>query len=657
MRVEGKSFFMLAGVATASVLVAMLSSAASSASPEPAFSGVFGSGMVLPHDHAVILQGSAAPNDRLTLLVNNASYSFRSDSKGEWRMQLPLLRAGGPYTLSLKNAQGAGATLTGVLAGEVWLCSGQSNMELSVANSTDQPAEFMTGHPAIRLLTVAHQTALQARSSWTEIPKWQDATPESVRRFSALCYFFARKRITEAGVPIGLINASWGGSAIQPWIGEERFVTLPEYKPQVDQLRQYRSNPRKAELAFADDWVRWWQSASTQGQVWQRGALDGHAEWQDAPLKDWRTYADPRLKTFTGNLWFSASFELSEAQMRKSASFVLGKIDEVDTTWLNGRFVGNTFGYGSRREYRLEHGLLKAGTNQFSVFVTNTYDAGGMTGPEADVGIKFDDGEFLPLGNKWKYRIVPKETGYPPRAPWESVAGISGMFNGMIAPLKALTPTGVIWYQGESNADNAAPYGQLLTTLIKDWRTYFSRDLPFIVIQMPNYGAVATTAAESGWATLRHAQQQVALRDDKVGLVVTQDVGNDADIHPRLKYAVAERAARVARTFNGSNGIQDGVVAQITDVKKNSLTLEFRPVLAGDTARAVSGFSLCAAASGSCVATTAMQLGSRVEINTTSLPSATRLRYCWSDGGTCELKSVGDLPVSSFELPLARTGR
>ncbi len=262
-----------------------------------------------------------------------------------------------------------------------------------------------------------------------------------------------------------------------------------------------------------------------------------------------------------------ASFELTEAQARKGASFVLGKIDEVDTTWLNGRFVGNTFGYGLRREYHLDAGMLKAGINQFSVFVTSTYDAGGMTGPEADVGIRFEDGEFVPLGSRWKYRIVPKETGYPPRAPWESVAGISGMFNGMIAPLKALPPTGVIWYQGESNTDNAGAYGQLLSTLIKDWRAFFDRELPFIVIQLPNYGTIGTAPAESGWATLRNAQQQVALRDDKVGLVVTQDVGNDADIHPRLKYIVAERTARVALTLQGSGGPQDGVVAQVTGWK------------------------------------------------------------------------------------------
>ncbi len=305
MRLDRKICFIRAGVAATSLLCAAVLHAAASTAPAPVFSSVFGSGMVLPHDQTVTLQGRAAPNDTLTLSTGDASYSFRSDATGEWRLQLPPLRAGGPYTLVLKNARGEGSTLTDVLAGEVWLCSGQSNMELPAATSTDQPAEAMQGHAAIRLLAVAHQTALQAADSWSEAPAWQNATPENVRRFSALCYFFARKRILDAGIPIGLINASWGGSAIQPWIGEERIATLPGYKPQVEQLRQYRGDARKAELGFADDWVRWWQATSKQGPVWQRGVLDGNAEWRDAPLQDWRSYPDPRLKTFTGNLWFS----------------------------------------------------------------------------------------------------------------------------------------------------------------------------------------------------------------------------------------------------------------------------------------------------------------------------------------------------------------
>jgi sialate O-acetylesterase len=639
-------------VAIASLWLTASSGAVAATPIEPQFASVFGSGMVLPFGEPVTLSGHAAPGVQLIVKVGERDYGTRSNARGEWRVQLQPLPAGGPYTIKLQDKRGAGATLTDVLAGEVWLCSGQSNMEFQVAMSTDQPAEVMQGHPAIRLLSVPHLTGLSAQESFAQPLAWQSATADSIKRFSALCYFFARRKISDDGLPIGLINASWGGSAIEPWISERQLATMPEYRHQVDLLRQYRTDQRKAELAFGADWVKWWQASSRMGPVWQRGVLDGNPEWQDAPLVDWRSYADPRLKSFTGNLWFSKSFELSAVQSAKGATFVLGKIDEVDTTWVNGKFVNNSFGYGTRREYRLEPGMLQAGTNQFSVFVTNTYEAGGMLGPVEDVGIRFDDGEFVNLGSGWKYRVVPKETGYPPRAPSESVHGVSGMFNGMIAPLRALVPSGVIWYQGESNVDNAGAYGQLLTSLIRDWRAYFGSQLPFIIVQLPNYGAVAQAPAESGWATLRNAQQQVALHDARVGLVVTQDLGNDADIHPRLKYAVAERAVQAAHALKGS-GAKNGVVAQITINGRDKLVLEFNPPLSiGPPGKPVDGFSLCRSVTNSCVAARATQHGSRIEVERTALPDATRLRYCWSDGGVCGLKSLAGLPVASFELAL-----
>jgi sialate O-acetylesterase len=625
--------------------------AVSAAQPAPTFADVFGPGMVLPHEVPLTFTGRAAPRQALELRVDGALYALRSDTEGRWRATARPLSAGGPYSISIKDVSGAGAELTDVLAGEVWLCSGQSNMEYPVVRSTDQPEDAMRGHPAIRLLTVAQQTALVPRDAFEKKPSWRVADAETIRRFSAVCYFFAQRKIAEEGLPIGLINASWGGSSIEPWMRDVQLARWPAYRTRVNLLRQYRTDARAAEVAFAGEWVKWWQSRSTWGPVWEKGVLDASADWQDAALRDWRTYPDPRLAKFTGNLWFSTRFDLTESQSRKGATFVLGKVDEVDTTWLNGRFVANTFGYGTRREYRLEKGMLQPGTNQFSVFVTSTWEAGGLYGPEADIGIRFDDGEFIPLGAGWKYRFVPKDIGYPPRAPWESVSGITGMFNGMIAPLQPLAPTGVIWYQGESNVDKG-DYSVLLPGLIQDWRQWFRRELPFIVVQLPNYGAVQQPPAESQWASLRNIQQQVAIRDERVGLVVTQDLGDDSDIHPRPKYAVAQRALQVARALKGM-GAKNGVVPHLVGGSE-SLMLEFSPPLAATDAqeKRVNGFALCGTQPGSCIAAAATRRGGRVEIDRAAMPTATRVRYCWSDGGVCELKSMGGLPVGSFELPL-----
>lgn len=626
------------------------------AQPTPTFSDVFGPGMVLPHESPATFTGHAAPRQRLKLEVDGVTYPVSSDANGRWRATVKPLRAGGPYTISLTNEQGEGTTLDDVMAGEVWLCSGQSNMEFPVARSTDQPDDVMQGHPAIRLLSIAQKTAVSPREQFEVKPTWNVADADSIQRFSAVCYFFARRKLAKEGLPIGLINASWGGASIEPWMQEAQLAKLPAYRTRVNLLRQFRVEPRAAEIAFSREWVKWWQSRSATGPVWERGVLDGNAEWKDAQLKDWRTWPDSRFKDFTGSVWYSTRFELTEAQSRKKASFVLGKVDEVDTTWLNGQFVANTFGYGTRREYSLDAGLLKPGTNQFSVFVTSTWGAGGMYGPESDIGIRFDDGEFVPLGSGWKYRFVPKDTGYPPRAPWESVSGITGMFNAMIAPLQPLAPTGVVWYQGESNVDKG-DYSVLLPGLVDGWSQWFGRDLPFIVVQLPNFGAIQEPPAESQWASLRHLQQQVAVRDARVGLAVTQDIGDDADLHPTRKYAVAQRVLQVSRALKGI-GAKNGVVPRVVSMGE-TLVLEFSPPLAAASSQdaAVEGFSLCGAPSGSCVAARATQRGNRVEIDRTALPSATRLRYCWSDGGTCALKSLSGLPVGSFEAPLKQPRR
>ncbi len=618
----------------------------------PVFGTVFSSNMVLPHGKAFILSGYASPDTALVLEVDNRTYRLKSNANGEWRTIIEPLSAGGPYRIKISDKSGAESVLENVLAGNVWLCSGQSNMAYPVAASVDQPESFNQGHFAIRLLSVPLRAEVNPQKEFADPVSWQNATNENVKNFSAVCYFFGREMVEQDGIPIGLINASWGGSAIEAWISEENLAKVTEYTRNVEQLRQYRRDSRGAELAFAKDWMNWWHSASDQGPVWEKGVLDKKKEWIEAPLQDWKTYPDERLENHHGMLWFSRSFELTREQQAKDASFVLGKIDEVDSTWINGRFVNNSFGYGTRREYSIEPSVLKKGANQITVNVLNTWGAGGMTGPAEEVGIRFDDGEFLPLGTDWHYLFIPAETGFPPRSPWESVSGITGLFNGMISPLDPLRPEGVIWYQGESNTESSHTYQGLLSALIADWRGYFEGDFPFIIVQLPNYGMKAAAPAESGWARVRHVQQQTALKDDMTGLVVTHDAGNDADIHPNRKWIVGIRAARVAKALDG-RGAADGVVPAILGMDSRNVILEFAPPLEPwEKEKEIEGFSLCSDAKESCVFTKAVQIGSRVRVSLEALPEAAKIRYCWSDGGVCMLKAVNGLPVSSFEIIL-----
>ncbi len=618
----------------------------------PGFRTFFGSNMVLPQGRPITLDGNASPNTPLILEVDNRLYKFSSDAAGKWKTQIASLSAGGPYRMRLSDDSGKETVLDNLMAGNIWLCSGQSNMAFPVAASVDQPDEYKHGHPAIRLFSVPLRAEINPQEEFIDQVSWQTATDENIKSFSAVCYFFGREMVEQNGIPIGLINASWGGSAIEAWISEQGLEGIKDYNSKLNQLRQYRSDKRGAELSFANDWVKWWMAGSDQGAVWEQGVLDKTADWRTAPLQDWKTYPDERLKNHHGMVWFSRSFELTLEQQAKGASFVLGNIDEVDSTWINGRFVNNSFGYGTRREYPLEADVLKKGTNQITVNVLNTWGAGGMTGPAEDVGIRFDDGEFLPLGAEWYYRFIPGETGFPPRSPWESVSGVTGMFNGMISPLKILKPEGVIWYQGESNTGSGHSYQALLSALVSDWRRHFEQNLSFIIVQLPNYGEIAAASVESGWARVRSAQQQAALKDDLVGLVVTHDLGDDRDIHPNRKWQVGVRAARVAQALYG-RGIADGVIPEIISLDSNNAVLEFSPPLEPtEEEKEIAFFSICSDSGKSCVFTSAAQTGSRVKISLSTLPDAAKLRYCWSDGGQCNLKAINGLPVSSFEFNL-----
>lgn len=241
------------------IIFLLLATPMTSLAQTPDFRSVFGSNMVLLHDKAVTISGYAKPDTELILEVDNRKYKFKSDKKGQWQTQIAPLSAGGPYEIKLQDNKGGATILRNILAGNVWLCSGQSNMAYSVAASIDQPDIYNRGHSAIRLFSVPLKGELNSQDEFIDPISWQVASDENVGNFSAVCYFFARETIDQDGIPLGLINASWGGSAIEAWISEQSLDTVPDYKRKVAQLQKYRKNQREAELDFANDWMKWWQ--------------------------------------------------------------------------------------------------------------------------------------------------------------------------------------------------------------------------------------------------------------------------------------------------------------------------------------------------------------------------------------------------------------
>ena len=292
-------------------------------------------------------------------------------------------------------------------------------------------------------------------------------------------------------------------------------------------------------------WEDWWRTHARAGtEPWQpEPARTG--EWADVPepMRNWKTWGVPLLARHDGLVWFRRTVTLTPAQASRAATLSLGAIDEVDQTWVNGRAIRNTFGWGTDRTYALPEGVLRAGENVIVVNVLSTWDAGGMTGPAEKLALAFDDGTKVALGGGWRYQVVPLEIGRPPRAPWESVAGLTTLYNGMIAPLGPFGVRGAVWYQGETNADAPAGYQAILAGLMSSWRAQLGAELPFVIVQLPGFGPAPTAPVESGWSDVRDAQRRAVAADPHAALAVTIDLGERDDIHPINKRDVGVRIA------------------------------------------------------------------------------------------------------------------
>jgi sialate O-acetylesterase len=635
------------------------------------------------HDHAVLQRdqpirvwGQARPGEAVKVEFAGQHADARADTAGQWEARLPAVSAGGPYTLMASSAGGARQTVSDVLMGDVWLCSGQSNMELQVWRTLDAQSEIAgASNDRIRLLSVPQTGSAKARETFARPVQWRATTSDSVRDFSAACFYYARELQKTVDVPMGLIDAAWGGSGIRAWISSPALRATGGYDDALEVLALYADDPMAAAGRWGEIWGRWWsRRAGTEAddEPWRvdyatdnRRTDDGRTgnEWRAAPrdLGAWERWGVPELAAFDGMVWYRTTVKLSARQAAQEAVLVLGPADEMDMTWVNGRAVGSTYGAGTGREYPIPPGLLHVGDNTVVVNVLDTYREGGLAGPASAHALRFQDGSRAPLDAGWKYRAVPGGDSAP-RAPWETAGGLSTLYNGMIAPIGPYGVRGLLWYQGESSIQEGAHYADLLRMLRNDWRARFGADLPMLVVQLAGYGQAPDKPGESGWATLREAQRQVVSEDARSGLVVTIDIGDHYDVHPPNKQEVGRRLARAARhvIYGEASLPPSGPVPQSVMRAGDSVVVTFdgnRGDLAAQGADGPIGFELCGAQPGTCRYADAKAGGNtvtlRVPATTTASGEVTRVRYCWSDGPVCTLFDGDRLPVGPFEWPIA----
>ncbi|MHA6718847.1 sialate O-acetylesterase [Sphingomonas sp. RS6] len=628
---------------------------ATGAAAQPRLDGVFGDHAVLQRGQPITLSGNAQPGEPVMISLAGHSVSVTADRDGRFAAALPALPAGGPFTLTLAAPSGA-TVLSDILIGDVFLCSGQSNMEMKVREAQSLfPEAHAPADKRLRLLTIDKKTAVSPARRFDDVPAWQIAGPDSSSSFSAACLYMVQSLRRTSDVPVGAIHSSWGGSRISAWMSDAALREAG-MADQADLLALYDRDPAAANRRASTIWEAWWRAGSGDAQGKAPWEPDAALEWRPVPaFTNFESWGVPELADYNGMLWYQRSLDLTEAQAKGAATLSLGMIDDADRTWVNGVGVGGTSLAGTPRVYVLPAGTLRPGRNVITVNDDDVYAFGGMMGPVEAMRLTLADGTSIPLGTDWRYAIAKRIPGAAPRVPWDDINGAGTLFNAMIAPLAPLRLAGIAWYQGES--DTGIPgYDRRLRAMIADWRARFgSPATAFVIAQLANYGAPAIAPAESGWANVRNAQRRVAATDPHVGMAVTLDIGDATDIHPGEKRLVGQRLAKAMRAaLAGDPDGRAGPAIASAERDGANVVLRFKGVTgalhAMSSDRAI-GFELCDAAPGSCRYAAARPMGSSVVITGDGHP-ATRVRYAWADAPATNLADDARMPVGTFEIAI-----
>jgi sialate O-acetylesterase len=602
----------------------------------------------------IVIWGRASPGESVAVSLGKARAKAVAGGDGRWRATLPAMKAGGPFTLSATSGS-ASLQVADLLVGDVFLCSGQSNMEWPVGAAVNGKAEVAaSADPKIRLLTIPQLASASPVPVLAAPAVWKLAGPDSTGDFSAACFFMAQDlRKTRPNVPIGLIDNSWGGSAISAWLSPSVYRASGGDPAIADLLDLYRKDPGAASLAWGGQLQDWWAAREkdpAEATPWAADFRPGPA-WKKVPsLTNWESWGVPELASHNGLMWYRTTIALTASQAAQAAVLRLGPVDEVDTTWVNGRPIGYTSGAGTPRRYALPVGALHAGDNILVVSALDTYANGGIYGPPEGRALEFADGSSIKLdGLDWLYRPVTEFRDQPSRAPWDAIAGVSTIDNAMVLPIGAWGIKGATWYQGESNTGDGKRYEALLRGLIGQWRSRWGAGLAVGVVQLPGYGAIPTAPVESGWSDVREGQRRAVQGDPRAALVVTIDVGDAANLHPPAKRPVGARLARaMEHVAYGARPSASGPLPVDARRRQTGIVIAFRDVerslVAGDQP---SAFELCGPDLGSCRRVTAAVMGRTVLLPPD--PKATRVRYCWGDAPRCSLHDAS-LPATPFEL-------
>lgn len=595
-------------------IIAVCLSGADACRADVQLPALVGSGMVLQRDANIPIWGWADPGEEVRIAFQGGHFKVRADQQGRWSTSLGPYPAGGPYDMTVAGRNTL--TLHDILIGDVWLASGQSNMEWpikGVRGDIDNADVEIAGanFPRIRLFRVEQKTAPKPESR-AAASGWHAVTPDRVADFSAVAYLFGRELHQRYQVPIGLIQAAWGGTVAEAWMSEAALRRFADFQEPIRALAGASTSARAEHELYAQQKADWYRSHALD----DRGRAAGIDVWAapDFDASRWPTLALPRRRVdcgedfggYSGVVWFRRTINVPPDQLGKPMLLKLGNLVQQDVSFLNGHKIGESQGFGTPRRYVVPARHVVAGENTLVVRLTGinepSFSCTAMVGPAEQMSAEIGATKIA-LDGTWSYMPGPDLGDFPKAKSTMLAANPSpntptALYNGMINPIVPMRIKGVIWYQGEANADRPVQYRTLFPALIEDWRRQWGYPFPFLFVQLAGFGANKPEPAEYQWAELREAQG-MALSRVATGMATAIDIGNSQDIHPTNKQDVARRLAlAAAKIAYGEDIVFSGPTYRSMQVEGNRARIRFSNLGSGlsikDNYGYVRGFEIAA---------------------------------------------------------------
>lgn len=607
---------------------------------------LFSDGMVLQRNKPIPVWGWADANEKIEVRFNKQTKTITADSNGKWMVKLDSEKAGGPFELSITGKNKI--VIKDVLVGEVWICSGQSNMEFQVYKTMNAKAEIEdSNYPMIRHFGVAQDLSGSPKED-LKAGKWAVSNKENVCDFTAVGYYFAKRIYAELKIPIGIINTSWGGTCVETWTSREAFENSSEFKEMIAEVSQVDMDAifETYKKSVLDNLKKAQGFEVTMTNENQFGAMDFQdTHWPEIKLPSlWETQ---QIGNIDGIVWMRKTIVLSAEQAQKEAVLHLSKVDDEDVTYINGVQVGTKNIWDTKRIYKIPAGVLKAGPNVIAVRIVDYSGGGGIYGDPADLKIDFKDSN-VSLEGLWKFNVVQVKISISPNS-YPSL-----LYNAMVNPLIPYAFQGVLWYQGEANVGRAKQYQKAFPLMISDWRTKWNQgDFPFYFVQLATFDEYGGNSKKgSKWAELREAQTQT-LKLSNTGMAVTTDIGNAKDIHPTNKQDVGKRLAAIAlNNIYGKKQVFSGPMYKSQEMKGNQIILTFDNLGSGltslDSNGILKGFEI-AGADKVFHSANAIIKNNKVIVSSENVLNPVAVHYGWADDDTeINLFNKEEFPASPF---------